>query len=76
MEREEIKMNIWQLNNWFDIYYAKHEQKYNRLIALKKKCDNGDDPTDKLFELYEEAERIRKRIQNLEEMLEENNDAT
>ena len=71
MEREEIEMNIWQLTTWFDTYYAQHEQKFNRLIALNKLTDNEENPQDKLNELYEEAEIKRRRIQELERMLEE-----
>ena len=71
MEREEIEMNIWQLTTWFDTYYAQHEQKFTRLIALNKLTDNEENPQDKLNELYEEAEIKRRRIQELERMLEE-----
>lgn len=69
MQREEIEMNIWQLQTWFDTYYTQHEQKYNRLIALDRLTDNGENPHDKLIELYETAEINRKRIQELEKML-------
>ena len=69
MEREEIEMNIWQLTTWFDTYYAQHEQKFNRLIALGKKTDEETDPQEELLKLYETAETNRKRIQELENLL-------
>lgn len=69
MEREEIEMNIWQKQTWFDTYYAQHEQKYRRLYTLKQKCDDGADPYEKLVNLYAEAEINRKEIQRLEELL-------
>lgn len=69
MEREQINMEIWQLTTWFDTYYAQHEQKYNRLIALDRLTDNGENPHDKLIELYETAETNRKRIQELESLI-------
>lgn len=69
MQREEIEMNIWQLQTWFETYYKEHFEKYTRLIALERECDDGSDPADKLIELYKEAETKRKRIQELEKML-------
>ena len=66
MQREEIEMNIWQLQNWFDTYYAQHEQKFRRLIALGKKTDEGADANIELTKLYVEAEEKRKKIQELE----------
>lgn len=54
------------LTKWFKEDYTHYEQKYTRLIALQKLCDDGSDPNTKLLELYEEAETIRKRIQELE----------
>lgn len=66
MQREEIEMNIWQLQTWFDTYYAQHEQKLRRLIALGKKTDEGADANIELTKLYVEAEEKRKKIQELE----------
>lgn len=68
-EKEQAEIEILDLKRWFDVSYTQHEQKYNRLIALGKKCDNGDEPADKLLELYETAETNRKRIQELEKLL-------
>lgn len=59
-----------ELKQWFDIYYAQHEQKYRRLIELEKLTDEGDNPKDELIKLYNEAEIKRKRIQDLEKELE------
>lgn len=68
--KEELANNeIQELKRWFDISYAQKEQKYNRLIALERECDDGSDPADKLIELYKQAETKRKRIQELEKML-------
>lgn len=69
MTIEEIRVELSALTTWFDTYYAQHEQKYNRLIALERECDDGSDPADKLIELYKEAETRRKRIQELENLL-------
>lgn len=62
----EAQQEIAELKQWFSGYYTEHEQKYNRLIALGKNCDNGDDPQIKLIALYNEAEVKRARIQQLE----------
>lgn len=57
---------IYELKDWFTHYYTEHEQKYNRLIALEKLCDDGSNPQTKLLALYNEAETKRARIQELE----------
>lgn len=54
-----------RLIDWFDTYYAQHEQKYRRLRTLNKSTDDGRNPYDCLIELYNEAEKNRKRIQEL-----------
>lgn len=64
--RQKLFDEMLELNNWFDGYYAVHEQKYRRLIALNKPDDDGTNATDKLTALYEEAEAIRRKIQELE----------
>lgn len=64
--RQKLFDEMLELNNWFDGYYAVHEQKYRRLIALNKLDDDGANATDKLTALYEEAEIKRRRIQELE----------
>lgn len=51
---------------WFNNNYTYKEQKYRRLITLNLVCDDGSNPNDKLLQLYEEAERNRRRIQELE----------
>lgn len=69
MKETEITL----LRYWFDTYYQAHEQKYRRFIELGIKCDDGSEPKDKLKDLYEEAETKRKRIQELEIEIGENN---
>lgn len=56
----------YNLKNWFETEYTQKEQKFRRLISLNLKCDNGDDPNDKLLSLYALAETKRKRIQEIE----------
>lgn len=52
---------IYSIRWWFDIDYARKEQKYRRLIAL------GDSSAEELLmELYKEAEEKRARIHELE----------
>lgn len=71
-KRKNIKLasaEIAELKTWFDTIYTKQEQKLRRLITLKKLCDDGQRPEDKLITLYNEAERKRKRIQDLEAIL-------
>lgn len=51
---------------WFDKYYTIHEQKYRRLIALGIEEDEGINVKSALFELYQNAEKARKKIQELE----------
>ena len=66
---EKYWKEMFDLNEWFNDYYAKHEQKYRRLITLNLKCDDGTLPNDKIIALYREAETKRKRIQELEKIL-------
>ena len=71
-KRKNIKLaraEIAELKTWFDTIYTKQEQKLRRLITLKTLCDDGQRPEDKLITLYNEAERKRKRIQDLEAIL-------
>lgn len=63
---EEQKNEYLDLLAWFDIYYTQHEQKYRRLIALGKMCDNGTNPQDNLQQLYIQAEEKRKKIIEIE----------
>lgn len=58
-----------ELKEWFDIVYARKEQKYRRLHSLGKLTDEGKDPYDELINLYNEAEIKRARIQELERLL-------
>lgn len=65
-QKQLAEIEIDSLRNWFNGYYAEHEQKYRRLYTLKLYCDDGTHPYDKLTELYQTAEKNRKRIQELE----------
>lgn len=56
----------YELKGWFDTEYTKKEQKFRRLEMLGKLTDEGEDPHNKLIELYQLAEVKRKRIQELE----------
>lgn len=56
-----------KLINWFNTTYRYKYEKYTRLIALNKLDDDGIDPNEKLLALYEEAEDVRRQIQELEE---------
>ena len=62
----QAKQELDTLTNWFNTEYTKLEQKYRRLYALKLYTDNGYNPYDELLALYETAERKRRRIQELE----------
>lgn len=66
MNREEIILNLNNKKVWFNDYYTIHEQKYNRLIALKI---NVEENTQLLQELYVQAEQVRAEIQALEAQL-------
>ena len=65
-QKELAEIEINALKNWFNGYYSEHEQKYRRLYTMKLYCDDGTHPYDKLTELYQTAEKNRKRIQELE----------
>lgn len=62
---------LYELRIWFDTYYSQHCEKYQRLIRLNKFTDDGALPKDALLALDYEAERKRKRIQELEKIVEE-----
>jgi hypothetical protein len=64
-ELNQNKLN--ELTNWFNTTYRYKHEKYTRLIALNKLDDDGIDPNEKLLALYEEAEDVRRQIQELEE---------
>lgn len=67
-ENRQKEQEIFAIKIWFNNYYTQHEQKYNRLIALNKLDDNGENPSTLLNALFEEAEVKRKRIQELEQI--------
>lgn len=67
-EKNLIKTKF-ELIEWFDGYYTQHEQKFRRLHTLNKLTDDGKNAYDALVELYNEAELKRRRIQQIEEIL-------
>ena len=68
---ETQKNELNNLKQWFNNIYQYQEQKYRRLHTLQQLCDNGASPYDMLIELYKEAEVKRKRIQELEVLINE-----
>lgn len=68
-ETEKLQYEINELKSWFNTYYTEHEQKYRRLNTLKQLTDELEDPYNKLVELYQEAEIKRKRIHEIEVLL-------
>lgn len=66
-EKEINKARLNDLTAWFNTTYRYKHEKYTRLIALNKLDDDGVDPNEKLLALYEEAEDVRRQIQELEE---------
>ena len=68
-EREILQNEHYRLVEWFDVEYARKEQKLRRLHTLGKLTDNGANPYDELINLYNEAETKRARIQELERLL-------
>ena len=68
-EKELLELELNNLTRWFDVYYMQHEQKYRRLYTLKILTDDDKDPYAELLSLYQEAEIKRKRIQEIENIL-------
>lgn len=68
-ERELAQNEHYSLVEWFDVEYARKEQKLRRLHTLGKITDMGANPYDELIKLYNEAETKRARIQELERLL-------
>ena len=68
-ERELAQNEHYRLVEWFDVEYARKEQKLRRLHTLGKITDMGANPYDELIKLYNEAEIKRARIQELERLL-------
>ena len=71
LEVINARETIEHLKKWFDVDYTRLEQKYRRLHTLLLLCDNGTTPYDMLIWLYKEAEVKRKRIQELEGLINE-----
>lgn len=68
-QKELNQQKLNQLTNWFDTEYRYKDEKYNRLIILGKTDDDGVSAEVKRKDLYEEAEKVRKQIQELEKMI-------
>lgn len=66
-QKEINQIKLAELTNWFNTTYRYKHEKYTRLIALNRLDDDGVDPNEKLLALYEEAEDVRRQIQELEE---------
>ena len=69
LEKQKAQQEYQELKEWYDIVYARKEQKYRRLHSLGKLTDEGKDPYDELINLYSEAEIKRARIQELEVLI-------
>ena len=69
LEKQKAQQEFQELKEWYDIVYARKEQKYRRLHSLGKLTDEGKDPYDELINLYSEAEIKRARIQELEVLI-------
>lgn len=68
---ELLNKELSALKQWFDEEYTKNEQKFRRLNTLNLLTDNGKNPYEELINLYNEAEIKRKRIQEIEVLLNE-----
>lgn len=68
---ELLNKELSALKQWFDEEYTKNEQKFRRLNTLNLLTDNDKNPYDELINLYIEAEIKRKRIQEIEVLLNE-----
>lgn len=66
-----LVFELEKIKKWFDTDYARLEQKYRRLHTLQLLCDNGETPYNALIWLYQVAENKRKRIQELEGLINE-----
>lgn len=65
-EKDNAKLRINELKQWFNTYYTIQEQKLRRLHTLQLLCDDGTSPYYALVDLYNLAEKYRKEIQELE----------
>ena len=68
----KLEKELKELEEWFDVYYTRHDQKYRRFMTI------GDLPTcargrTLQLELYKEAEVKRARIQEIKRELEAKN---
>lgn len=69
MDKFYLDSEHFALKEWFSKYYQEHEQKYRRLHTLGQLTDEGTNPYEELVKLYQEAEIKRKRIQEIEVLL-------
>ena len=68
-DKDILELELTECKKWFDEVYNYKEQKYRRLQVLGLKDDDGNNVEQKLIELYNQAETYRKRIQELELLL-------
>lgn len=69
LAKQKAQQEYQELKEWFDVEYARKEQKLRRLHTICKMTDDGKDPYQELIILYSEAEIKRARIQELERLL-------
>ena len=65
----KLKNELESLKRWFDVEYTRLEQKLRRLQALGLDY-NGASAQTALIQLYEDAEKIRSRINEIEALVE------
>lgn len=69
LQHRAYEDEYYTLIKWFDSEYARQEQKLRRLYTMQKQTDSNNNPYDELLLLYEQAERNRRRVQELEGLL-------
>jgi len=67
-EKELAEKEYFNLKNWFDVDYARLEQKFRRLHTLGKDY-KGKSAYDALIDLYNHAEEVRAKINELEAII-------
>lgn len=67
-QKENAQERLPALKNWFDIDYMRLEQKFRRLHTLGKDY-KGISAYDALIQLYNQAEEVRAKINELEAII-------
>lgn len=72
---QEAQNEIYELKNWFKETYSKYDEKYRRLNTLYQigilTTEEAQKAYSNLIALYNEAEEKRKRIKELEALINE-----